>query len=216
MHAIIDAPPLKDGSGKELRKLHDSLQQHLRALGTLGCDLPGTFITSMIELKLDANMLFEWQKHSQDDSEVPPYEQLLAFIDMRAQASETSCSSHKKPFVPPPKRPHTRLTSHVANTESENKCVVCKTERHPLYLCGKFKAMSHEGKTQVCKMNRLCTNCLGTGHFKAQCKSAHRCRGSAKDLIIHSFTWRCQSRMKQSQLSLWDLLPPLVCTQIYC
>jgi len=95
---------------------------------------------------------------------------------MRAQASETSCSSHKKPFVPPPKRPHTRLTSHVANTESENKCVVCKTERHPLYHCAKFKAMSHENKTQVCKMNQLCTIYLGTGHFMAQCKSAHRCR----------------------------------------
>jgi len=50
VQAIIDAPPLKDGSGKELRKLHDSLQLHLCALGTLGCDLPGTFITPMIEV----------------------------------------------------------------------------------------------------------------------------------------------------------------------
>ena len=148
VHAIIDAPPLKDGSGKELRKLHDNLQQHLRALVTLGYDLPGTFITSMIELKLDANKLFEWQKHSHDNSEVPPYEQLLAFIDMRAQASETSCSSHKKSFVLPPKRSDTRLTSYVANAESENKCVMCKTERHLLYLRAKFKAMSHENKTQ--------------------------------------------------------------------
>ena len=38
VQSIVDAPPLKDGSGKELRKLHDNLQQHLRALGTLGCD----------------------------------------------------------------------------------------------------------------------------------------------------------------------------------
>lgn len=36
--------------------------------------------------------------------------------------------------------------------------------------------MSHDNKTQVCKTGRLCTNCLGAGHFKAQCKSAHRCR----------------------------------------
>lgn len=76
VQAIIDAPPLKDGSGKELRKLHDKIQQHLRALGTLGCDLPGTFITSMIELKLDADTLFEWQKHSQEEAAVPPYDQL--------------------------------------------------------------------------------------------------------------------------------------------
>lgn len=214
MHAVINAPPLKDGSGKELRKLHDNLQQHLRALGTLGCDLPGTFIMSMIELKLDTNKLFEWQKHSQDDSEVPPYEQLLTFIDMRAQASETSCSSHKKSFVLPPKRSHTRLTSYVTNAKSENKCVVCKTERHPLYLCAKFKAMSHEDKTQVCKMNRLCT--VTELDISRPNASLHTDAGSAKDLIIPSFTWRCQSRMKQSHLtcplSLWDLLLlPLVC-----
>lgn len=50
---IVDAPSLKEGSGKELRRLHDTVQQHVRALKTLGCDLPGKFITSMIELKLD-------------------------------------------------------------------------------------------------------------------------------------------------------------------
>ena len=53
---------LKEGSGKELRRLHDTIQQHVRALKTLGCDLPESFITSMIELKLDFNTLFKWQK----------------------------------------------------------------------------------------------------------------------------------------------------------
>ena len=164
---------LKDGSGKELRKLHDNLQQHLRALGTLGCDLPTTFVTSMIELKLDTDTLFEWQKHSQSDLGVPPYEQLLSFIDLRAQASETSCSAHKKSFA---QKPHMKLSSHIASAESENKCVACKTERHPLYLCAKFKTMSHEDKHQLCRANRVCTNCLGVGHFKTQCKSVHRCK----------------------------------------
>jgi len=32
---IVDAPALKDGSGKELRRLHDVVQQHLRALKSL-------------------------------------------------------------------------------------------------------------------------------------------------------------------------------------
>ena len=29
---ILESPPLKEGSGKELRRLHDNVQQHLRAL----------------------------------------------------------------------------------------------------------------------------------------------------------------------------------------
>ena len=97
-------------------------------------------------------------------------EQLLSFIDLRAQAS---CSAHKKSFA---QKPHVKLSSHIASAESENKCVACKTERHPLYLCAKFKTMSHEDKHQLCRANRVCTNCLGVGHFKTQCKFVHRCK----------------------------------------
>ena len=92
---ILDAPALKEGSGKKLRRLHDTMQQHVRALKTLGYDLLGKFITSMIELKLDVDTLFEWQKHSQASTDLPYYQDLLDFIDLRAQASETSCATRR-------------------------------------------------------------------------------------------------------------------------
>ena len=137
--------PLREGHGKELRRLHDNIQQHVRALKTLGCDLPGKFITSMIELKLYVDTLFEWQKHSQSSTDVPHFEKLLEFIDLRAQASETSCATHKN-------KPPNRVASFAANTNSSgNNCVVCKTERHPLYVCAKFKSLSHDEKVSVLK-----------------------------------------------------------------
>ena len=71
---IVDTPSIKESNGKELRRLHDNIQQHVRALKTLGCELPGTFITSMIELKLNTDTLFKWQKHSQSSTDVPHYE----------------------------------------------------------------------------------------------------------------------------------------------
>ena len=167
---IVDTPPLKEGNGKELRRLHNNIQQHVRALKTLGCDLPGKFITSMIELKLDTDTLFEWQKHSQTSTDVPPYEELLEFIDLRAQASETSCATHKK-------RPPNRVTSFAASTNSSgNNCIICKTEKHPLYFCAKFKSLSNDDKFSVLKTNNLCSNCLTGGHFKRQCKSIHKCK----------------------------------------
>ena len=57
-----------------------------------------------------------------------------------------------------------------------------------MYLCTQFKAMSHEIKRQVLKTNRLCNNCLGGGHFRAQCKSAHRCRvcQKAHHTLLHT------------------------------
>ena len=55
----IDAPVLKDGTGKELRCLHDVVLQHFQALKSLGHEVPGSFVTSLLELKLDATMMFE-------------------------------------------------------------------------------------------------------------------------------------------------------------
>lgn len=93
---IIEIPSLKDGSGKELRRLHDTAQQHLRALKALGHDPSGSFITSMLELKLDVNTMFEWQRHSQDSADVPHFKLLLEFVNLRAQASEASVSDAGK------------------------------------------------------------------------------------------------------------------------
>ena len=60
----------------------------------------GSFIASVLELKLDSNTMFEWQKYSQDSVDVPHYQRLLEFINLCAQASEASeasVSDHKRP-----------------------------------------------------------------------------------------------------------------------
>ena len=45
---ILEASALKDGSGKELRRLHDLVQQHLRALKAMEYEPSGPFITSVL------------------------------------------------------------------------------------------------------------------------------------------------------------------------
>ena len=59
------------------------------------------FITSMIELKLDADTMFEWQRHSQGSTEVPHFSILLEFLNLQEQASESSVHEFNK------KRDHT-------------------------------------------------------------------------------------------------------------
>ena len=68
---IIHISSLKEGSGKELRRLHDVAQQHLKA-----------FVTSLLELKLDSSTMFEWQKSSRESTNTPHYNNLLEFIDL--------------------------------------------------------------------------------------------------------------------------------------
>lgn len=179
---ILEAQSLKDGNGRELRRLHDLVQQHLRALKALGQEPSGPFITSLIELKLDSTTMFEWHHHSQESAEVPYYQELLDLINLRAQPSEastsdtakkplkTDCSLGMKGFYP-----SRSVTVHATNANAPGNCVLCKSEKHPLYVCPQFKALSHEAKMNTLKSNGLCVNCMCPGHFVKGCKSLHRC-----------------------------------------
>ncbi len=53
VHAILDAPAPKEESGKELRRLHDVVTQHLRALKAMEYERPGAFITSHVGVKVE-------------------------------------------------------------------------------------------------------------------------------------------------------------------
>ena len=62
---VLETPPLHEGNGKELRCLHDTMQQHLCALRSMDYEPSAPFITSLLKLKLDATTMFEWQCHTQ-------------------------------------------------------------------------------------------------------------------------------------------------------
>ena len=87
---IVEATPLKDGTGKEIRAFHDLVIQHLRALKSLGHEPSQAFITSLLEMKLNATTMFEWQRHSQDHTDAPDYQVLPDFLNLRAQTAEAS------------------------------------------------------------------------------------------------------------------------------
>ena len=164
-----------------MRRLHDTVQQHLRALKAMDYEPPGPFVTSILELKLDTNTMFEWQRHSQGSASVPHYKEFLDFINLRAQASETSSSDHSKRVLKgdahPPRRqsaPGKPVMSFAASTTDPSAaCVLCKTDKHPLYVCPKFKNQPHDKMVAVLKANDLCMNCLRSGHYVKQCKSSH-------------------------------------------
>ena len=170
---IAEIPALKDGSGRELRRLHDTALQHIRALKTMGHEPDGTFITSFLQLKLDQTTLFEWQKHDQASTDVSHYGNLLDFLNLRAQASETLTPETRKPYKGDHTRKHTPFRSAAVVSD---KCIVCKTEKHALFTCPDFKSMSQDKMMSTLRSNGLCLNCLRPGHFSRQCPSSNRCR----------------------------------------
>ena len=71
-----------DGNGCELSRLHDVAAPHLTPLKSMDYEPSCPFVTSILELKIDATAMFEWHRHSQDSTEVPHYTVLLEFLDL--------------------------------------------------------------------------------------------------------------------------------------
>ncbi len=126
------------------------------------------FITSLLELKLDTVTMFEWQRHSQDSTEVPDCKELLEFIDQRAQAAEASNVDRKPKNSHFGVKPKTIPTFTASTRTNKENCKACKKEKHPLYSCSKFRSFSHEEKTALLKSNNHCLNCLRS--FWTLCK----------------------------------------------
>ena len=147
--------------------------QHLRALKALGHEPLKSFITSLLEMKLDATTMFEWQQHSQEHTDVPDYQILLDFLNLRAQAAEASSDKKKHPAHEPSKsnKQVTSLTSNTMPTDS-----MCKSEKYPLYSCSKFRSLLHADKIDLLKSNNHCLNCLHPGHFVKKCASLNHCK----------------------------------------
>ena len=129
--------------------------QHLRRLKAMNYDPPGHFIISVLELKLDANAMFEWQSHSQESLRVPHFSALLDFICSRAQASESLTPDFSRKHHPNhdnKKRPQTSRPVTMFVTTVSTACIACGTVRHALYTCPKFRSLPHE---QMCLSSRV-------------------------------------------------------------
>ena len=123
------------------------------------CESSGPFITSVIELKLDTTTMFEWQKHSQVATSVPHYQELLDFINLWVQASETSTTKSPKGELKKNFHVGKPLPSFVTTTNNSETpvCVLCKPEKHLLFNCIKFKELPHKDKLSVLKTHNQCT-----------------------------------------------------------
>ena len=166
----------------------------------MGHEPSGPFLTSVIELKLDTDTLFEWQKHSQDATDMPHYQKLLEFLNLWAQASESSVQNKKlsRNLVETSSRRRTTstnkpITSFVANsTSADTSHCACMTISSMVCACMTISSMvvlnsRHDQKLSILKTNGCCLNCLRSGHFLKQCRSNHRCKvcGKPHHTLLH-------------------------------
>ena len=151
-----------------------------------------SFLTSILHTCLAKSLQVEWEIHSNKTKGVPPVEDFLEFVMLRAAALSTqpTVTPTKAPESKPerrqekkPERNHEqsykhRAAMHVAAPSSgfRYECLLCKPEKHPLYMCSKFHSFNTHQRQEHLKANQLCQNCLAPGHKAADCRSYSRCK----------------------------------------
>ena len=154
-----------------------------------------SLVTSILELKLDHSTMFEWQRHTQDSNQVPNFDVLLDFLDLRARAGENATrEGERRRQAPPPDKKAATRPSYTANIEEY--CLACKKAKHPIYGCRVFSDLPHAQKVTIVRDNGLCLNCLRPGHFANQCPSTQRCKQCQK---LHHSLLHINTQDKESK-----------------
>nr|XP_018895666.1 PREDICTED: uncharacterized protein LOC109029600 [Bemisia tabaci] len=175
----------------ELGKLVDTFNQHLRALENLGApvDQWSVPVISLILSKISSETAEKWEFTLKDNS-MPPYSNLLNYLEKKAHSvdfstsfetssSTTEDSSQGKQKST--KNSHQRdksfsITKSSSQPNSFTKlCVLC-TDKHPLYLCEKFKKKTTDERRKFVSEKSLCFNCLKANHGRDSCRCPFRCK----------------------------------------
>lgn len=67
-------------------------------------------------------------------------------------------------------------TSTPSGVSHIMRCFYCKQNSHPLNKCVNFSKLTLSERKNFIEQNKVCYNCLFTGHELKDCKSRHNCR----------------------------------------
>lgn len=205
--ALFSTQALTKESPVLLRKLVDTMLKHLRALKTLGepTDFWDTLIIYMITWKADPVTEREWEEYVLAQMVKCPadaklklkVEDLIRFIGRRADMLDKLLGTHSK-FTHDKKHTNATTSKVHCNASSSDTtkplshktqykpCPMCK-EKHPLFSCQKFLDLSIADKHNFVTQNKLCSNCLRSGHKASDCPLGP-CRKCCKkhNTLLHS------------------------------
>ena len=93
----LQAPVLIPHSGRELRKFYDLCNQHIRARKASELYDLDTFLTVVMELKLDKASRLKRLEYTNESQTTPTQDEILKFLDLQPRHCESMSSLRKPP-----------------------------------------------------------------------------------------------------------------------
>ena len=172
---IADMGPVKT-TRTDINNFADTLSHTVSGIKHTG--QYSSCITSLSASSLTKALQVKWEMHAQETKDVPPVEDFIAFLRVRADAlsvQSTQSSSKPEPRPEPPKRQRAAVHAAIPTLGFKYECILC-ADKHPLYLCPKFNTMTVNQRGDHIRTHKFCYNCLAPGHKTADCRSIARCK----------------------------------------
>ncbi|XP_011858942.1 PREDICTED: uncharacterized protein LOC105556456 [Vollenhovia emeryi] len=170
---LLNLPALDKETTNGLSRLADDAQQHVASLSSLGISVGHEMVVHLLETKLPRVTLEKWEATLERD-EFPELEQMYEFLYKtavcvskreRAKVTDTEGSRGE----PLSKKRRNQPSNQAFVVSAARNCIACKTRRHPLYLCDKFKQLPVPKRIETVRNAKVCHNCLRS-HGDNPCK----------------------------------------------
>lgn len=208
--SLFTMSPMNKESPKYIRSMIDNILRNLRALKSLNepTETWDTLIIYLVASKFDLCTEREWETYKgtiKSNSHVDyklKLDDLLTFLRNRADVLEMLNVNHnryslksqdnntkrlndyKKPVMQ--SHTHTYVSTRNENTKftKSRNCVICKNN-HALYTCPIFLNLNVNERSKLVDDNKLCRNCLRSGHSLDDCLfgSCKQCRLKHNSLL---------------------------------
>jgi hypothetical protein len=178
-----DFKPLRDESSTGLHSLADNINELVRSLKVLGelVDAWDTILIYYSVKKLDPETRKQWSLDQAEETDLPELKEFVTFIESRARAlaDSNSSSSSQKRFISSgqssSEKKNLSSSHHVSTESSSRSCLKCSKPHH-LYQCNDFAAMGVQDRKSLVVDNKLCFNCMFSGHSSRNCPVNFKCR----------------------------------------
>ncbi|KYN23208.1 hypothetical protein ALC57_04374, partial [Trachymyrmex cornetzi] len=170
LHAFAHLPIMKTENVNDLRKLH-AVASSLAALKNLErpVDTWDDLLVYIMSQKFSPRTRNEWNLKRTEFAELPSYKNLNEFLTMRIRGLSDLADSQKET-----RRFRDDRTRPSVNNVTAFRCVFCSGNNSVL-KCDKFLSKTVAQRGDYARQNKLCLNCLRSGHFLQQCTSKSRC-----------------------------------------
>nr|XP_012227877.1 PREDICTED: uncharacterized protein LOC105675368 [Linepithema humile] len=171
LHAFVSLPQMKTENINDLKQLRDTVSASIAALNNLGrpVDQWDDILVYLISQKFSPRTRSKWNLKRPANNVLPSYKDINSFLTLRIRGlsdydetlKDAGCSKNDK-------------SRSSVNNVAVMKCTCCSGSHH-LSKCEDFLRKSVVQRHALVRQNKLCFNCLRSGHFTHKCISKYRC-----------------------------------------